>query len=306
MKWEKRGLIYAPDGALEWARQYAFPPTPVRTPDGGLRLYLAFCDENTVGRVGYVDVDPHDPGTVLKVSQRPVLDIGTPGAFDENGILPTSVIGVGDELWMYYVGYQLGQKVRYYQFQGLAISRDAGETFTRWQRTPVIDRSDAELLNRTSAFVMQEEERFRMWYVGGSEWTTGKEGKSLPVYNLRHLTSPDGKHWGAEGTVCIDFANEDEHAFGKPWVRRRGGDYEMWYSVRTRSRGYRLGYARSKDGVHWTRLDDEVGIDVSGSGWDSEMIAYASVIDVDDETYMFYNGNNCGQTGFGYAVLTSP
>lgn len=305
MKWEKRGLVYAPSGALDWARQYAFPPIPVRMPDGGLRLYLAFCDENTVGRVGYVDVAPESPGTVLDVSQRPVLDIGTAGAFDENGIVPTSLIEVGDELWMYYVGYQLGQKVRYYQFQGLAVSRDGGESFTRWQRTPVIDRSDTEMLNRTSAFVMKEGEQFRMWYVGGSEWTAGKDGKDLPVYNLRHMTSPDGKHWGPEGTVCLDFA-DDEHAFGKPWVRRRGGSYEMWYSVRTRSRGYRLGYARSEDGVNWTRHDDEVGIDVSRSGWDSEMIAYASVIDVEGETYMFYNGNNCGQTGFGYAALTSP
>jgi sucrose-6-phosphate hydrolase SacC (GH32 family) len=231
-----------------------------------------------------------------------VLDIGAPGAFDENGILPTSIVPVGDELYMYYVGYQLGQKVRYYQFQGLAISRDGGDSFERYQRVPVIDRSDAELVNRTSAFVSLENGLFRMWYVGGSEWTQGKD-KYLPVYNMRYLESRDGKTWGPEGRVCIDFASDDEHALGKPWVIQHGGLYKMWYSSRTRSKGYRLGYAESPDGVTWTRRDEAVGIDVSPTGWDSEMIAYAAVVPHRDRWYMFYNGNNCGQTGFGYAVL---
>jgi hypothetical protein len=79
----------------------------------------------------------------------------------------------------------------------------------------------------------------------------------------------------------------------------------MFYSIRTRSKGYRLGYAESKDGVTWQRRDDDVGIDVSADGWDSEMIAYASVVAHGDKVYMFYNGNNCGATGFGYAILRS-
>lgn len=305
MKWEKKAFIYAPDGSSPWARHYAFPPTPVWRDDGSLRFYVAFCDDNTVGRVGYVDVDPDKPSRVLRVSPEPVLDIGSPGAFDENGLLPTCVLPVGDELWMYYVGYQLGHKLRYFQFEGLAISRDGGESFTRWSRVPVIDRSDAELVNRTSAFVMHDDDRFKMWYVGGSEWTRGKDGKHLPVYNMRYLESPDGKTWDSEGAVALDFADDDEHAFGKPWVIRHDGLYKMWYSVRTRSLGYRLGYADSADGLAWTRRDDEVGIDVSEQGWDSEMIAYACVVEHKDRFYMFYNGNNCGQTGFGYAELSS-
>lgn len=303
MRWEKKGRVYAPDGSMDWAQKYAFPPTPLLMPDGTLRLYLAFCDEHTVGRVGYVDVDPGEPSRVLRVSPRPVLDIGQPGAFDENGVLPTCVLRVDDEIWMYYVGYQLGHKLRYFQFQGLAVSRDGGERFERWSRVPVIDRSDAELVNRTSAFVMREDGRFRMWYVGGSEWTHGKDGKFLPVYNLRYLESPDGRTWGPRGEVVLDFAGEDEHAFGKPWVLRAGGLYRMWYSVRTRSLGYRLGYAESPDGRAWTRRDDQAGIGVSPDGWDAEMVAYAAVLPYRDQVYMFYNGNNCGQTGFGYAVL---
>jgi hypothetical protein len=304
MKWRKQGRIYQADGSLPWAKKYGFPPTPIDLGDGTLRLYMAFCDDNTVGRIGYVDVSASDPSRILRIAKRPVLDIGQPGCFDENGILPTTVMRVGDELYMYYVGYQLGMNVRYYQFEGLAISRDGGESFQRERRVPVIDRSDAELLNRTSAFVMRENGVFRMWYVGGSEWVHAR-GKMLPLYNMRYLESPNGKTWGAEGRVVIDFASDDEHAFGRPWIVREGELYRMFYSVRTHSKGYRLGYAESRDGIAWDRKDDQVGIDVSPDGRDSEMIAYSSIAKHGDTTYMFYNGNNCGETGFGYAVLES-
>lgn len=304
MRWTKRGLIHAADGRRAWQQSHGFPPTPVMRDDGTLRLYLAFCDAQTVGRIGWVDVDPENPSRVLGVSDEPVLDVGAPGAFDENGLLPTCVIPVGDELWMYYVGYQLGQQLTYYQFQGLAISTDGGDSFHRAQRVPIIDRSDTELVNRTSAFVRAAVQGgFEMWYVGGSEWTV-VDGKPLPVYNMRHIWSADGVHWPTEGTVCLDFSIDDEHAFGRPWVFQRDGVERMFYSVRTRSKDYRIGVAERREDV-WVRTDASVGIDVSDSGWDSESIAYASVIELGEEIVMFYNGNRRGATGFGYAVLES-
>lgn len=302
MRWTKKGRIYVPDGSQSWARKYAFPPTPYFLDGEVIRVYVAFCDENTVGRIGYVDILADNPSSVLNVSREPVLDIGEPGAFDENGVLPTSIVEVDGKLYLYYVGYQLGMKVRYFQFEGLAISEDGGNSFQRRLRVPVTDRSDAELLNRTSAFVRRRNQQFEMWYVGGSEWTT-VNGKSLPMYNIRYLVSPDGINWGKEGRVCIDYANDDEHAFGKPFVFDDGQLQRMFYSIRTRSKGYRLGYAESLDGLEWFRKDSEVGIDVSESGWDSEMIAYSSVVRHKDRIYLFYNGNNLGESGFGYAEL---
>ncbi len=202
------GHIYVADGSHDWAHHYAFPPTPYSLNDEVLRLYVGFCDECTVARVGYVDVLKDNPGEVVAVSQNPVLDIGIPGTFDDNGVLPTSLLSVGNELYLYYVGYQLGRKLNYYQFQGLAISSDGGNTFNRAKRVPIIDRSDKELFNRTSAFVMRETTVYKMWYVAGSEWIY-VNGKPLPKYNLRYVESKDGVSWPEEGVVCLDFANVD-------------------------------------------------------------------------------------------------
>lgn len=302
MKWAKQGLIYCPDGSMPWAKQYACAPTPLLIDSGRLRIFLAFCDENMVGRAGYVDVNPDNPKNILSIGHQPILDIGKPGRFDENGLMPTCVLPVGDKLYMYYVGYQLGQKVRYYQFSGLAVSTDKGNSFHRIEEVSVIDRSHQESLNRTAPFVMHENGRFRMWYVGGSEWTI-VNGKTFPVYNIRYMESEDGIHWPSYGKVCLDFESEDEFVIGRPWVFKENGIYKMFLSSRTRSKGYRLGYAESKDGIDWHRLDRMINIDVSDTGWDSQMLAYASIFNWKEKTYMFYNGNDCGRSGFGYALL---
>ena len=83
----------------------------------------------------------------------------------------------------------------------------------------------------------------------------------------------------------------------------------MWYSYRAiedyrtnTANSYRIGYAESNDGISWVRKDDEVGIDISESGWDSEMIEYPMVFNYRGEKYMFYNGNGFGKNGFGYAI----
>ena len=75
----------------------------------------------------------------------------------------------------------------------------------------------------------------------------------------------------------------------------------MWYSHRGET--YRIGYAESEDGLAWQRKDEEAGPDVSGAGWDSEMVEYPFVFDHEGERYMLYNGNGYGKTGVGLAVL---
>ena len=58
----------------------------------------------------------------------------------------------------------------------------------------------------------------------------------------------------------------------------------------------------SKDGIAWERRDEEAGIDVSPSGFDSDMIEYSYVFEHKGVKYMMYNGNNYGYGGVGLAV----
>ncbi|MDQ3281905.1 MAG: glucosyl hydrolase [Acidobacteriota bacterium] len=302
MRWRKLGHVYTAAGEAAWARSHAFLPTVLPLDDERLRVYVAFLDKERIGRIGYVDVDASNPLRVLNVSQEPVLDIGIPGTFDDNGVNPIAVIREGDRIYLFYNGWQIPTRIRYTFFLGLAISTDGGETFTRHSQVPVLDRADGELYFRTAACILRDEGKWRMWYIGGDQWVD-VHGKLRPHYNMRYLESDRLDTWGAPGRVLIDVYGDDEHGLGRPVVIRDGNLYRMWYGVRTKSRGYHAGYAESPDGLVWRRRDELAGIEVSESGWDCEMLCCLAIQPTRYGTYMFYNGNNYGETGFGVAIL---
>jgi hypothetical protein len=303
-RWRKLGRVYVADGQRPWAASHAYVPTTVRLREDRIRVYCAFRDGEGIGRVGYVDVDAEDPTRVVAVSERPVLDIGAPGRFDDNGVTPLSIVALDDgTLRLYYAGWQLGVRVRYFLFTGLAESRDGGETFQRVSQVPVLDRSDGEASTRTGGTVLPAPGGgWRMWYAGGSDWVAGDDVRpERPSYALRYAESRDGVSWPAAGTVCLEPA-DGEHGFGRPAVLVDGDRLRMWYSRRLLDVGYRIGYAESRDGREWVRMDDQAGIDVSATGWDSTMQSMASIEQTPAGTYLFYNGNDYGATGFGVAI----
>lgn len=305
MRWRKCGLVYGPDGSKSWARSHAMIPTPLRIDQGRIRVFVTFCDDEGIGRPGYVDVDARDPRRVLGVSPRPLLDIGEPGTFDENGLLVCSVTtGADGTLYMYYAGFEIGTRIRYRLLTGLALSTDGGDSWRRHSATPVLERSSEELFFRGGPYCVADGEKFRMWYVAGSEWIT-LGGKRMPVYDIRYAESPDGIIWPSFGAVQLAVTDSDEHGFGRPCViRKPGGGFRMFYSVRRKSvQAYRLGYAESFDGRNWTRMDGQLGLDVSPGAFDSDAIMYAAPIEIDGRLYVFYNGNDFGREGFAVARL---
>ena len=281
--------------------------TPFRLSDSVLRVYVTCLDDAGRGRPTYVDLSTEDPTRVLGKADVALLEPGEPGTFDDNGLMVTSVVRAADgRMFMYYAGFELCTHIRYRIFTGLAISEDGGGSFSRFRRNPVLDRSDDELFFRCGCFAMLDAGVIRLWYIAGSAWTE-VAGKLVPVYELRYQESADGVRWAEHGTRSMSITGSDEHGFGRPWVVKRGPrDYQLFYSIRRRSfAAYRLGYAESSDGISWVRKDDELGLDVSADGFDSDAIMYSAVFTVGDQTYCLYNGNNFGEHGFAVARLTS-
>lgn len=303
MKWNKQGLIYGPDGTSDWAKNSALQPTPLVINEKTIRIFAGMRDEMGRSRVGFVDVDADNPKNVLRVSDEPALDLGMPGAFDENGVVPCAVVKRDDEIWLYYAGYQLGRSVRFFVFSGLAISKDGGETFHRYQKVPVCDRTNNEFLFRVIHTIFCENGVWRAWYGAGDEYDVRTDGYQLPKYNIRYMESTDGIEFKGQSTVVIDTSCNDEYRIGRPYVIRHDNLYKMFYAADSKQAAYHLAYAESPDGVKWTRKDDEVGIGLSESGWDSEMMSYPSVVTTNAGTFLFYNGNAYGRDGFGCAIL---
>ena len=307
MKWAKKGKICDSKTLnLPWYKKNTMVPLPYLVDERCLRIYVTMCDEDNVGRIGFVDVNPQDPSRIIGHSKTPVIDIGDDGCFDDNGVVTASILKVGSELYMYYSGYQACVKVPYLIFTGVAVSSDNGNSFQKIStRVPILDRIEGEVATRCVPFVIQEGAKFRMWYTADSQsgWIDG-EKKKLPLYDLKHAISDSPVKWPRiKGEVSVAFKSSDEHGIAKCTLWKEDHLYKIIYSIRSLSQGYRLGYGESKDGSNFERLDDQVGIDVSDSGWDSEMIAFAERFEYQGKVYLFYCGNHYGMGGMGYAEL---
>ena len=296
--WTKQGLIYQPSGYW-WNKTHGYLPTAYKMADDAygtnerIRVYFAGLDENQYGRIGYVDLDPQNPAHILYETPEPVLDIGEPGAFDDCGVTPSCIVPVGTEIWMYYIGWQRLTRVPYSLLSGLAVSKDRGKTFERMFNTPILERTREELNVRSAPFVIHEA-GFRMWYVSQMGWTE-QRGKTVPSYVIAEAKSEFGDEWGFGSPVLSPTGKE--FGIGRPWVIKEDSKYKMFFSARQQERPfYPIAYAESRDGHTWTRGEDPIA--VSETGWDSEMVCFPSICG----DFMFYNGNEHGKDGFGYAT----
>jgi hypothetical protein len=301
MKWEKSGRIFNPENLGGWRANTFLTPTPFLLDDETIRVYGGFRDDAGVSRIGFIDVKASDPREIIQISEKPALDIGKDGMFDDNGVILGSIIRNKDEIWMYYVGFQLVKKVKFLAFSGLAISNDNGDSFKRWSDTPVLERFKNEHYIRAIHTVIKENDKFRIWYSTGNRWEI-INGTPYPQYKIMYTQSTDGIHMGtSEGIDCIDVVN-DEYRVGRPVVFKEDGMYKIFYTRDTLSKVYSAGYGESKDGIHWERKEDKFDLPLSDSGWDSETICYPVPITTKYGQYLFYSGNNMGATGVGFAI----
>lgn len=305
MKWIKQGrIITLEDIKTDWMQSHTQLPVPYIKRDGTIRIYFT-CRTEGKSRPTFVDIDTQNM-KIVNVNEKPLLELGRSGTFDDSGVMASSVIEHDGKVYMYYIGWNQGVTVCYQNSIGLAISEDGGTSFKKYSEGPIVGRSMSDPFFVASSCVIKSKDRWIMYYLSCTQWIKGAS-KMEPVYYIKYALSNDGINWETGlNNICIDGVDE---AIASPCVIKTEEKYLMWYSTRktldyrnNRENSYRIGYAESQDGFNWTRKDSEVGIGVSDAGWDSEMIEYAKVIKQDDRYIMFYNGNGFGQSGIGYAI----
>ncbi len=302
-KWKKLGLIFNPNKKYNWMYSHAQLPVFDHVKDDIYRVYFASRTKEQRSHIAYVEIEITNPTNILKVSTEPILKPGPIGFFDEHGVYPSSIVNHNGKKYLYYIGWNQGNRQPlFYANIGLAISEDNGETFHRYSTVPVMSRSEYDPCLVTSPNVFIDDDTWKMTYVSGFKWEE-VDNKLKSYYHIKYAESKNGIDWTRNGNVAIDFQDETESNIARSSVIKDNGIYKMWYSYIARGLPYRIGYAESKDCINWTRQDENVGINVSGNGFDDTMICYPNVIVHNGKKYMVYNGNNFGYDGFGLAVL---
>ena len=293
--WNKVGLIYD-------NQSYNALPVGTFIDNHILRIYASSRNNDNISFPFFIDYDLQ----IQKVINEKIINIprGELGTFDEHGVMPTSLININNQIFLYYIGWNLATCVPFRNAIGLAISNDGGEKFEKYSKAPILDRSLYDTCFVASNCVYKEDDFYRMYYLSCDKWNY-LNGKFIHSYNIKYAESKDAIHWLRNGKVAINFKFDNEYAISVPRVLKEDGVYKMWYSYRGNKeiQTYRIGYAESENGIDWIRKDEEVNLDVSIESWDSEMICYPFIFKYKKNFYMLYNGNEYGKSGIGLATL---
>jgi hypothetical protein len=300
-------------------QEFAQCPTPFVLDEDTVRVFFATRPSRDaagmyVSRPGYVDLSRRDLRQVVGISPEPSLDLGRAGTFDEFGIMPSSVLRVGPEIYMYYTGWTRMASVPYTTAIGVAVSRDGGASFERIGPGPVLNVTLDEPFLVNSPIVRIIGGVWHMWYLSGRRWIDGDSGPEI-VFQHAHAVSSDGLDWRERETAIMPTVLGEDECHDLLCPVEIDGEWHAFFAYRHATgfrdrpgRGYRLGHASSTDLKTWRRSDSLAAFEPPAEGWDSEMVCSSQVLKIDGRRWMFYCGNGIGRDGFGAAELlvTAP
>lgn len=312
--WKKLGKVFNPRdfNGLNWMKDFAQAPSTLLKKDC-LRVYFS-CRPSPddkgqfVSYSSYVDLDLDNLFKIKNLAKSPILKLGGLGEFDEFGTYPVSVIRDKKTVRAFYGGWTRCESVPFNVAIGSAISYDDGDSFEKVGKGPILSYSQDEPFVISGPKIRKFNNMWYLFYIAGRKWKIVK-GRPEPVYKIRMAISKDANVWTKINQDLIESRIEEDEAQASPDVFYDNNKYHMFFcyryssNYRNHERGYRIGYATSFDLINWTRQDEMGGINVSDSGWDSEMISYPHVFKHREKTYMAYLGNEVGRYGFGLAEL---
>lgn len=312
--WNKQGRVFNPVEikGKSWLSEFAQAPS-VLIYDKFIRVYfscrpLPDANGQYVSYSAFVDLNRYNLFEIINIAENPIFTLGEKGTFDEFGTYPTSVIRNGKDVMAYYGGWTRCESVPFNVAIGAAISKDDGVSFTKLGTGPILSYSPNEPFILSGPKIRRFNNKYYLFYIAGNKWLQNN-GRPEPVYKLRMAASDDGINWEKYDKDLIESRLEENEAQASPDVFFYNNKYHLFFcyryslNFRGKENGYRIGYASSTDLINWTRDDSKAGIDVSEDGWDSEMISYPHVFELDGAVYMFYLGNKVGKFGFGLARL---
>lgn len=301
--WRPLGRVFAPIAGEPWSVSHAAYPTALTLADGNVRIFYSTRDASNRSSAASVDI-AIDGGRfeVLGAPRGPLLTPGTRGSFDADGVTVSSVIAHDGKLYAFYLGWTVLVHVPFTNFIGVAVSDDDGQIFRRCLSVPVIGRSPENPLTVGYPFVLRDGTGWRMWFGSHLHW--GTQGMEM-LHVVKEARSADLIRWTPSDTVVVNCAAQAdplEFAISRPVVLREpDNSLSMWYARRRPH--YELGFARSADGKHWERRDQDLRFVGTAEAWEDKERTYPFVFDHSGRRYMLYNGNGYGREGFGLAVL---
>ena len=138
---------------------------------------------------------------------------------------------------------------------------------------------------------------FQMWYSAGDNYEPDA---------IFYATSKDGKLWNKRRDAVLKKYKmhkwESYKIGGCDVIKNPDGSYIMYYIGYQNLDVARICYAVSKDGINWSRPENNLVIGPSVNSWDKDAIYKPSILRFKDNLYLWYNGRNGGDEYIGLAI----
>ena len=259
-------ILYFPhgfDGFKFWLFYTPFPPESLENP----------CLVRSNNGVDFTDF----------LVSNPLISAGGSGEWDDGHLADVDVVKVGDTWYLFYASRNA---CRTYQKIGLATSTD-GKKFTKYSQNPVLE-ADTSLSfeagdHLVSPTVIHSGAKFFMWY-----FSKGDDGK----WRMCLAESVDGKNWAKyEGNPVLEPTSRpcswDKERIWHGDVIYYLDEYWLYYSG-SDGHFFRLGLARSNNGIDWEKYEGNPILDRIRGTWEGALYRPSSIV-INGKLWLYYS-----------------
>lgn len=247
-----------------------------------IQIVLLLCFSSGCNRYSDFTLPPLADGRPVELTAqfgtRPVVERGT-----AHDVLNPSVVRNGPVYYDFYSEFD-GKTWR----TALATSPD-GHLWAKQGRVLSPDPGDWEgnyiAANGSAIF---ENGEFWYWYQAGA--------RDTPRIGLAR--SSNGRDWRKEPAAVLNpgpRGSWDERGVADPYVLKLHGEFYVYYLGQNRARQQQIGLARSRDGVHWTKLRSNPVLTIPWPGTgrpDDNGLGEPAVWQSNGWYWMLYTGRN--------------
>ncbi len=296
MRWKKLGKIFELQAIDENILTHVANPVAKYLHDDIFRVYFSARDREDRSSLSYVDIDIF----TKEISQLPTgttFKYGDLNNFYSHGVSIGNIYKIQNREFMGFMGWQIQKNTHWRGDIGRVKIEDDEISLT--PKEPFISCDKEDKVSLSYPWIMRDNNIYKMWYGSTISWTSSN---SEMIHVIKYATSKDGENWQKHG-LAIPYKIGVAQAFSRPSIIKNEKGYHMWYSYRSGDGSkYKIGYSHSSDALKWTYTEEST-LQKSQKGWDSEMVCYPFVFIHKKSTYMLYNGNEHGKSGFGLAIL---
>jgi len=273
-------------------------PTVVEMSDC-IKVFFSTRDAHGFAMAYVLELSKSLPFRILNVHKLD-LNFGKPGHHDESGIMPSSLIKINEQFFMYYVGWTRLKSVPYKLSIGLAKSDLDGNRFEKFSEGPLMSTSVENPYFVTTPHVRYVSGKFEMLYSSGNHWVSHKN-KYESTYFIKKCESTDGFNWVKHQTVR---GHDDlSYCLARPVVYKNHLFFSKRPTIdfRKEGNGYRILMLNNQNPdktnlchVEWQK-NSENSLDV----------AYGYPFEIGGEDYLFFNGKSFGKHGMHISKISS-